>query len=495
VNTNATTTRMTTAQRWLLALVSVASLMVVLDTLVVTTALNTIRLDLGTSLDELEWTINAFTLSFAVLLLPASAFGDRLGRRRLFVAGLGVFTAASAACALAPNSGSLIAGRTAQGLGAAMIMPHAVALLSVAFPPPHRAKALGIFSSVTGLGTLGGPLLGGAITQGLDWQWIFWLNVPIGLVLIPLSRARIEESTGAVRALDPGGLLLEAGGAFGLVWGLVRGNVVGWSSLETVGALTAGAVLTVGFVVWELRTREPMLPMRFFRSAHFSAGNASGFLLYGALFGSAYLLAQFLQITLGYGPLGAGVRLAPWTVTVFIVSALAGNLVNRTGERLLIVPGLLLQAVGFAWIALIAGPDLHYPAMIVPLVLAGCGVSMAMPAAQHAVIVAVPPSSVGSAAGVFNTLRQLGGTFGIAILAAVLAGSGSYASAQTFNDGFVPAITVAAVLSLAAAIAGLWTPGRPGPRPGPGGSAPGVPAPATAQAPVTSPEDSSVASA
>jgi EmrB/QacA subfamily drug resistance transporter len=454
---------MTSAQRWVLALVSVASLMVVLDMLVVTTALNAIRLDLGASIEELEWTINAFTLSFAVLLLLASAFGDRLGRKRVFIAGLGLFTVASAACALAPNTGWLIAGRAVQGVGSAMIMPHAMALLSVVFPPAQRAKALGIFSSVTGLGTLGGPLVGGAITEGLNWQWIFWLNVPIGLLLIPLVRGRIEESTGTARTLDFGGLVLVTTGAFGLVWGLVRGNVVGWASLEAGGTLVAGALLMIAFIAWELRAREPMLPMRFFRSAGFSAGNAAGFLLYGALFGAAFLLAQFLQVTLRYGPLGAGLRLAPWTVTVFAVSALAGAMVNRIGERPLIVIGLTMQAAGFGWIALIASPDLSYPAMVVPLVVAGCGVSLAMPAAQNSVIGSVPHPAVGTAAGVFNMLRQLGGTFGIAILAAVFAGSGSYASPHAFSDGFTPAMGVAAGLSLAAAIAGLWIPRRRSP--------------------------------
>jgi EmrB/QacA subfamily drug resistance transporter len=463
VSTNGTKVPMTPAQRWVLALVSVASLMVVLDMLVVTTALNTIRLDLGASIEELEWTVNAFTLSFAILLMPASAFGDRLGRKRLFIAGIGLFTVASAACALAPSTGWLIAARAVQGVGSAMIMPHAMALLSVVFPPTQRAKALGLFSSVTGLGTLGGPLVGGAITEGLDWQWIFWLNVPIGLLLIPLVKGRIEESTGTARGLDFGGLVLVTTGAFGLVWGLVRGNVVGWASLEVRGILAAGALLMIAFVAWELRAREPMLPMRFFRSAAFSAGNAAGFLLYGATFGAAFFFAQFLQTTLHYGPLGAGVRLAPWTVTVFVVSAIAGAMVNRIGERPLIVSGLTLQAAGFGWIALIAGPHLDYPAMIAPLVVAGCGVSLAMPAAQNFVIGAVPRPAVGAAAGVFNTLRQLGGTFGIAILAAVFAGSGGYASPQAFSDGFAPAVGVAAGLSLAGAIAGLWTPGRRSP--------------------------------
>jgi len=450
-------TSSTSAQRWVLALTAVASLMVMLDTMVVTTALSTIRVHLGASIEELEWTVNAYTLSFAVLLMTAAALGDRFGRRRLFVTGIGLFTAASAACALAPGIGWLIAARAVQGAGSAMTMPHALALLSAAFPPQRRARALGLFSSVTGLATLGGPMVGGAVTQGLAWQWIFWLNVPIGLLVIPLILNRIEENRGTDISLDFRGLALVTGGALGLVWGLVRGNAAGWGSPEVVGSLAAGAVLAAAFVAWELRAREPMLPMRFFRSAAFSSGNAASFLLFGSIFGAAFFFAQFLQTTLHYGPLGAGLRLAPWTVTLFVVAPIAGALVNRVGERPFIVGGMLLQAAGFAWIALIARPGLPYPAMIPPLVLAGSGVSMAMPAAQNSVIGSVPRAAIGKASGAFNTLRQLGGTFGIAILAAVFAGSGGYASAQAFSNGFAPAIGVAAGLSLVAAVAGLWT--------------------------------------
>ena len=453
------------ARRWVLALTSLASLMVMLDMLVVTTALSTIRLHLGASIEELEWTVNAYTLSLAVLLMTASALGDRLGRRRLLVAGLGLFTAASAACALAPGIGWLIAARAVQGAGAAMVVPLAMALLGAAFPAEQRARALGIFSGVTGLATVGGPLVGGAVVQGLAWQWIFWLNVPIGLVLVPLIRNRIQEGYGSGTSVDVGGLGLVTGAALGLVWGLVRGNGSGWGSFEVVGSLLAGTLLLVAFVAWELRAREPMLPMRFFRSRAFAAGNAACFLLYGSTFGAAFFFAQFLQTALHYGPLGAGLRLVPWTVTLSLVAPVAGARVNRVGERPLIVAGLLLQAAGFAWIALIAEPGLAYSAMVVPLVVAGCGVSMAMPAAQNAVIGAVPRSAIGKASGTFNTLRQLGGTFGIAILAAVFAGTGGYASAQAFSDGFGAATGVAAGMSLAAAIAGLLTPGRRPPSP------------------------------
>src|SRR5262245_15758671 len=330
------------ARAWVLALASVASFMVSLDSQVVAAALNTIRLDLGASIEALEWTVNAYILSFAVLLLTGAALGDRFGRRRMFVAGLGLFTAASAACALAPSVGWLIAARAVQGAGGALVMPLAMALLSVAFPREERGRALGIFTGLTGLALIAGPVVGGAIAEGIAWQWIFWLNLPIGVVLIPLVLARIPESRGADTALDVPGLALVTGGAFGVVWGLMRGNSVGWGSLEVVAALVAGVVLAVAFVGWELGARQPMVPMRFFRSRAFSAGNAAGFCLFASLYGTLFFMAQFLQTAQGHGPLGAGLRLLPWTATLFVVAPLAGVLVGRIGERPLIVGGLLL---------------------------------------------------------------------------------------------------------------------------------------------------------
>jgi len=444
---------------WVLALTAVASFMVALDALVVATALSTIRLDLGASIEELEWTVNAYTLSFAVLLMSGAALGDRFGRRRMFVAGLLLFVAASAACALAPTVGALIAARAIQGCGAALIMPLAVTQVSVAFPPELRGKALGFFSGVTGLAALAGPTLGGAIAGGLAWQWIFWLNVPLGLLLVPLVLRRIEESFGPPTALDIGGLLLITGAALGLVWGLVRGNQAGWGSLEVVATLTAGVLLALAFVAWERRASVPMLPMRLFRSRAFSGGNAAGFLFFASLYGSAFFLAQFLQTGLGYGPLGAGLRLLPWTATLFVSAPLAGALISRFGERALLVGALLLQAVAMAWIGLIARPGLAYSELVAPLIIAGFGAS-AIPAGQNAVVSSVAISEIGKASGAFNMLRNLGAAFGVAILAAVFATVGSFGSAQAFSDGFAAAMGASAALSFAGAVAGLWLPSR-----------------------------------
>jgi EmrB/QacA subfamily drug resistance transporter len=446
---------MTQRQRWVLVLTSVASLMVALDVTVVSTALSSIRTHLNASVDQLEWTVNAYGLSFAVLLMTGAVLGDRFGRRRLFVWGLALFVAASAACALSTDISALIAARAVQGAGAAVISPVSLALLSAAFPPERRGWALGVFGGITGLAVVAGPVVGGAVTEGLAWQWIFWLNVPIGLLAIPFVMRRIDESVGRRASLDAPGLVLVTVAALGIVWGLVRGNTAGWGSVEVVGALAAGALAVALFVLWELRAREPMLPMGLFRSRAFAAGNAASLLMFGALFSAVFFMAQFLQTSQGRSPLQAGLELIPWTGTVFIVAPIAGALVDKVGERPLIVGGLLMQAAGFAWVAIVARTGLPYAEMIPPLIIAGVGISTALPAAQNAVVSSVAPAEIGKASGTFSTMRQLGGAFGLAIAVAVFSGAGSYASPGAFGDGFGPAISVSAGLSLCGALAAL----------------------------------------
>ncbi len=450
----------TKSERWVLVLSSVASLMVALDALVVTTALGTIRRHLGASIDELEWIVNAYGLSFAVLLIPAAALGDRLGRRRLFAAGLGLFVIGSAACAVSPNAGLLIAARALQGSAAALVAPLSLALLSAAIPPARRGQAMGIFGGITGIAVLGGPVIGGAVTQGLAWQWVFWINVPIGLATIPLVLTKVAESYGPRARLDVPGLVLVTGAAVGIVWGLMRGNDVGWGSPQVVGPLAAGVALLAAFVAVQRRVAEPMLPPRLFGSRGFSAGSAANFLLSCSLFGAVFFMAQFQQTALGQDPLDSGLRLLPWTATLFFVAPVAGAFVARVGERKLVAVGLTLQGVGMAWIALIAAPGMTYWHMIPPLVIAGAGISMAIPSVQNAVINAVAPGDLGKASGTFMTMRQLGGVFGLAIAAAVFSGAGSYASASAFGDGFVPAIAVSAGFSLAGAAVSLALPQR-----------------------------------
>jgi EmrB/QacA subfamily drug resistance transporter len=445
---------------WVVVLTGIGSLMAALDTLVVANALSTIRLDLDASIEQLEWTVNAYNLSFAVLLLTGAALGDRFGRRNLYAVGLGLFAAASAVSALAPTIGWLIGARALQGAGAALIMPLGLALLSAAFPAEKRGAAIGIFSAVTGVAVAAGPLVGGAVVEGISWEWIFWVNVPIGVLAIPLVLTRMRESHGPDKALDIPGLALVSGGAFGLVWGLVRGNSVGWGSLEVVASLAIGLSLVVAFIAWELRAREPMLPMKFFRSRPFAAGNAAIFFTFASLFAGVFFYAQLLQTGLGYGPLDAGLRLMPWTATFITVAPIAGALADRIGERPLMVAGLTLNATGMAWLALIAEPGMAYSHVLAPFIVGGVGVSMAIPAAQNSVVGSVSLAAIGKAAGTNSMMRELGGVFGIAVAVAVFAAAGSYASAQAFIDGFTPAILVAAGLALAGAFTGMALPSR-----------------------------------
>ena len=460
MSSTSTQTRKKTATAWVVALTAIGSLMAALDTLVVSTSLSTIRLDLGASIEDLEWTVNAYNLSVAVLLITAAALGDRYGRRSFYTIGLGLFAAASAASALAPSVGFLIAARAVQGAGAALVMTLGLALLSAAFPPEKRGAAIGLSGAVTGIAVAMGPLVGGAIAEGLDWQWIFWLNVPIAVAAIPLVLSRIEESYGGDKSLDIPGLVLISGAAFAIVWGLVRGNSAGWDSLEIVGALAAGVLLVVGFIARELRAASPMVPMRFFRSRAFSAGNGAIFLTFASLFGAVFFFAQMLQTGLGYGPLDAGLRLMPWTVTFITVAPLVGSLVDRFGERQFMVGGLTLQALGMGWIALIADSGLTYSEFVLPSIVAGVGVSMAIPSAQNSVIGSFSLEEVGKAAGANSMMRELGGVFGIAVAAAVFAGAGSFASADAFLDGFAPAVAVLAAFSLTGAVVALGLPGR-----------------------------------
>ncbi|HEY0516181.1 MAG TPA: MFS transporter [Solirubrobacteraceae bacterium] len=450
----------TRATRWVLVLTAVGSLMAALDTLVVSTALSTIRLHLHASVAQLEWTVNAYNLTFAVLMITAAALGDRFGRRNLYAAGVGLFTLASAACALAPDVGWLIVARTIQGAGAALIAPLGLALLSAAFPPEKRGAAIGIFSAITGLAVASGPLVGGGIVEGISWEWIFWVNVPIGLLTVPLVLTRMRESHGPETALDITGLTFVTLGALGIVWGLVRGNQSGWGSAEVLLTLTAGLALIGAFVAWERRAAAPMVPLALFRARAFSSGNAAIFFTFASLFGTVFFYAQLLQTGLGYGPLGTGLRLLPYTATFMTVAPLAGALADRIGERPLLVGGLVLQASGMAWLALIASTSLPYTDLLGPFLMAGVGVSMAIPAAQNSVVGSATEETLGKAAGVNSMMRELGGVFGIAVVVAVFAGSGGYASAQSFIDGFGPAIAVCAVFALFGALAASALPGR-----------------------------------
>ena len=377
---------------WTLAIVSIALFMTALDNLVVGVALPSIRVDLGGSIESLEWTVNAYTLAFAVLLITGAALGDRFGRKRMFVVGLGIFTGASALAALAPTIEALIAARAVQGLGAAIVLPLTLTLLSEAFPSERRGMALGIWAGVSGLGVALGPFVGGAVVEGIDWQWIFWLNVPIGLVLLPLAARMLNESHGPASRLDLPGLGLAGAGLFGLTFGIVRATALGWTSPTVLVSIIGGVALVLAFVAWELRAPAPMLPMRFFRSRGFAASNGVSFAMFFGVFGAIFLLSQFFQTAQGYGPFEAGLRTLPWTGMPMLVAPIAGLLSDRIGPRPLMVAGLALQAVAMAWLAVVSSPDVAYSSLVVPFMIAGTGMALVFAPSAGAVLNSRPPA-------------------------------------------------------------------------------------------------------
>ena len=452
---------------WTLVLVSLGLFMTALDTLVVTAALPVLRVSLHTSLSELEWTVNAYNLAFACSLLSGAALGDRFGRRRIFCLGLSVFTVASAASALAPTVGVLIATRALQGIGAAMVMPLTLTLLSEAFPADKRGMAIGVWGGIAGLAVAAGPVVGGAVVEGLNWHWIFWLNVPIGIVLVPLSRARLSESFGPRPRLDIAGLALIGAGLFAVTWALVRANTAGWASAEVVGSLVVGAALIAVFGWWEQRASAPMVSLALFRRPSFTSANGVSFFMYAGLFGAAFLMSQFFQSAQHHTPLQTGIRLLPWTGAPMIVSPIAGKLAERYGNRVFMALGLLLQGVGLGWVAAIATAGASYAELGVALAVAGVGIGMVFPTVSTEVLASVPGEEVGVASGTNSALRELGGVFGVAVLATVFARPGVYQSPAVFVEGFRAALWVGAAFSAAGFVAALLGATRPASVPAP----------------------------
>ncbi len=446
---------------WTLAIVSIGLFMTTLDNLVVTTALPSIRHSLGASIQSLEWTVNAYTLTFAVLLLTGAALGDRFGRRRMFAIGLATFTGASAAAALSPSTDALIAARAVQGFGAAIVLPLTLTLLSEAVPAARRGMALGIWGGVSGLGVAIGPLVGGAVVSGISWHWIFWINVPVGLVLMPLALTRLSESRGPAPNLDLRGLALVGPGLLGITYAAIRGQALGWTSATILGSFALGIAFVIAFVAWELRAPAPMLPMRFFRSRTFAATNGLSLAMYFGVFGAIFLLAQFFQTTQGYSPLQAGLRTLPWTAMPMVVAPIAGVLSDRIGTRPLMVMGLALQAVAIAWLAATITPDIAYGRLIAPFALAGTGMALVFAPSANAVLGSVRATEAGQASGATNAIRELGGVIGVAVLASVFSAHGSYASPQAFTDGLTAAMPIGAVVLAIGALVALLVPRIP----------------------------------
>jgi EmrB/QacA subfamily drug resistance transporter len=437
---------------WVLGLTSTAYFMVVIDAVVVITALPQMQRDLKASLSSLQWTLNAYGIAFAAGIITAAALGDRFGRRRIFNVGLALFTVASAACALAPNASELIAARTVQGLGGAIVLPLSLTILTTAFPPERRAMIIGVYGGLAGLAVASGPLIGGAITEGIDWHWIFWINVPIGVVALALCFRLLPEGFGAQESLDPVGVALVTGGVVALVWALVRANQSGWASAEIVSTLAAGALLLLLFVVWESRHTEPMVPLRLFRNQAFAAGNATTFLMSGAIFAGAYFVTQEFQFARGYSPVSTGLRLLPFFATPMFISPLAGAIAGKVGLRPVMVLGLALQAVGFTWVWLRGGLGTSWVELTFALLVAGIGISMALPTVPTAVLGSVQPHELGKASGINYMMQRLGAVFAIAIGTSVFAAHGHLGTPASVTSGFKPALAACTVFAVLAAL-------------------------------------------
>jgi EmrB/QacA subfamily drug resistance transporter len=440
---------------WVVGLTSTAYFMVVLDALVVITALPRMQRDLHVGLSSLQWTVNAYGIAFAAGIITAAALGDRFGRRVVFNVGLALFTVASAACALTPNMAELVAARTVQGLGAAIVTPLSLTILTTAFPAQKRGMIIGVYGGLAGLAVAFGPLVGGAVTEGLDWHWIFWLNVPIGVAAVVLGTRLLPESHGAPERLDLGGVSLVTAGVVAVVWALTRANDVGWTGAEIVGCLAGGCALVAAFVSWERRVSAPMVPLRLFANRDFAVGNLTTFLMSGATFAAAFFVTQEFQFARGYSPLGTGLRLLPFFATPMVVSPLAGTLSDRIGRRPIMLVGLTLQAVGYVWFASRSSLATSWIELDAALLVAGIGISMALPTVPAAVLGAVTPEEMGKASGVNYMSQRFGTVFALAIAGAVFSAHGHLGSPAAVTAGFRPALWACVVFAVLAAVSAL----------------------------------------
>jgi EmrB/QacA subfamily drug resistance transporter len=441
-----------------LAAVGIPTFMVTLDNLVVSTALPVIRTDLHASLTQLQWFVNAYTLPFAAFLLTASALGDRIGRRRMFVAGIVVFTLASLAAGMATESWQLTAARAIQGLGGAAVAPLALTLLAQAVPDTMRTLAVGIWGGISGLGVAVGPVVGGAVVSGLDWHWIFWLNVPVGVVAVILAATVLEESRGGARRLDPLGLAFSASGMLLLIWGVVDGPDKGWTSARVLTMLISGAVLLAAFIAWQARNKHPMLPLSLFRSRGFSLVNVVTLTFSAGTFGAVFLLAQFFQVVQGLSPLDSGLRTLPWTVAPMVVAPLAGLFGDRIGQRNLIFAGQVLLAGAILWMGLTTSATVSYSHLVAAFAMAGVGMGLTFAPISTMALASVTEQQRGVASGANNTIRELGVAVGVAALASIFSSYGSYVTHDSFVDGLRPAVLAGAAIVAAGAVVALWLP-------------------------------------
>jgi EmrB/QacA subfamily drug resistance transporter len=439
---------------------SLPMFMATLDNLVMTSALPVIRADLGSTVGQLSWFMNAYTLTFATFMLPAATLGDRLGRRRVMVAGVALFTVASIASALSTTSEALIAARAVQGLGAAAIMPLSLTLLAAAVPPAMRAAAIGIWGGVSGLGVALGPVIGGAVVEGVSWQAIFWLNVPVALVAVPLLLLAVSESRGLWQRLDLVGAAMLGGAVFAGIWGIVHGNDDGWTDPWVLGPLVLAALLVPGYLRWARGRSYAVLPLRLFSSRGFSVANAIALFFTIGMFGTVFLLSQYLQVVQGYSPLGAGLRTLPWTAAPMVVAPIAGALAARTGLRALLTSGLVLQTGALVWFAWLTEHGSAYPAFVPALAMAGVGMGLTFAPMATAVLEGLPESDFAMASSANSTIREFGVALGIALLTAVFLGNGGAIDPRGYDGAIGPALLTGAAAVAVAAVASLLAPGR-----------------------------------
>ncbi|GAA2583261.1 DHA2 family efflux MFS transporter permease subunit [Microbacterium binotii] len=455
------------------AATSLPMFMATLDNLVMTNALPVLHTELGASVEQLQWFVNAYTLAFASTILLAAALGDRLGRRSVFLVGIAIFGIGSVLAALSTDPTQLIVARAVQGFGGAGVLPLSLALLSGGVSVQRRPLAIGIWGGVSGLGVAVGPLVGGAVMEGWNWQAIFWLNVPVAIVAIPLALFALGNDRGERARIDVLGTLMSGVGVLALVHAIVRGNDDGWGSASVVGEIAVAAVLIAFFVVWQWRAKAPLMPLRLYRDRSFALTNVVGFAFSFGTFGAVFLLIQYLQVVQGASPLEAALQTTPWTIAPMFVAPLAGVFSGRIGTRALMVAGLAFQAVALAWIATMLSTTLDYPSLIAPFLLAGIGMGLVFAPSATALLATLGLVDHAKASGVNSTLREIGVALGTAVMTAIFVGAGGQLLPDSYVDAARPAVYVGAAMLVIAAVAALWLP--PG-RSARAGTAPANPA-------------------
>ena len=444
---------------WTLGAVTASLFMVMLDTTIVNVALPSIQADLEVTLSRLEWIVNAFLLVYATLLLTGGKLADFFGRRRIFLTGLGIFTLASLGCALAPNGNALIAGRACQGIGAALMLPATHSLIAANFAPRQRGMAYGIWAAVSTLGLSLGPLIGGLLVDGIDWRWIFYVNVPFGIVALIAASLIIRESkdSSTGQRLDFPGLITGALALFALVFALIESNRYGWGSVTILGSFGVAALAFAIFIIVERRQQNAMLDLSLFRNSTFAGANLASLLIMLAMLGFLFFVSLYLQAVIGYSATRAGAALLPMTIMLMFMAPVAGKLSDRGAARWLIAVGMTILAAGLAYLSRL-DVDSTFTDMLPGFIAGGIGVGLSMAPSTTTAIGSVRVDKSGVASGVLNTFRQGGGALGVAILGAILTSNlhgevpGSPAFAAAFVPGFQDALLVAAGCALAGGV-------------------------------------------